>query len=55
MVKVLGVGTLALAVSVEVIGQVIRRLWSGGTLNEVLFFPSEVACAEHIFCPALPQ
>lgn len=53
--KVLGVGAVALALSVDVTVRLIRRLRSRGTLKEVLFFPSEIACVEHIFRPALPQ
>lgn len=54
-VKVLGVGVVAFALGLEVIIRLVRRLRPGRTLNAVLFFPSEVACVEHIFNPASPQ
>ncbi|KAM9363668.1 mitochondrial cardiolipin hydrolase [Symphorus nematophorus] len=52
-VKVVGVGVVALSLSLELIGWLLRRLRPVKTLNEVLFFPSEVACVEHIFTPSL--
>ncbi|XP_029288981.1 mitochondrial cardiolipin hydrolase isoform X2 [Cottoperca gobio] len=54
-VKVVGLGVLALSLSVELLGWLVRRLRSGRTLNEVLFFPSEMACVEHIFTPSSTQ
>ncbi|XP_049427045.1 mitochondrial cardiolipin hydrolase [Epinephelus fuscoguttatus] len=54
-VKVVGLGAVALSLSVELLCWLVRRLRPGRTLNEVLFFPSEMACVEHIFSPSLPQ
>lgn len=54
-VKVVGLGVVALSLSLELIGWLLRRLRPGRTLNEVLFFPSEMACVEHIFTPSSPQ
>lgn len=54
-VKVLGVGVVAFALGLEMIIRLVRRLRPGRTLNAVLFFPSEVACVEHIFNPASPR
>ncbi|KAL6110162.1 pld6 [Pungitius sinensis] len=47
--KVLGLGAVALSLAVELLVRLRRRLGPSGTLNEVLFFPSEVACVEHLF------
>ncbi|XP_077427053.1 mitochondrial cardiolipin hydrolase isoform X1 [Vanacampus margaritifer] len=54
-VKVVGLGVVALSLSVELLWRLVRRLKPPTTLNEVLFFPSEVACMEHIFSPASPN
>ncbi|XP_041790088.1 mitochondrial cardiolipin hydrolase [Chelmon rostratus] len=54
-VKVLGLGVVALSLSLELIGRLLRRLRPERTLNEVLFFPSEIACVEHIFTPSSPH
>ncbi|KAM3624612.1 uncharacterized protein V6R79_025531 [Siganus canaliculatus] len=54
-VKAVGLGVVALSVSLELIGWFIRRLRPVKTLNEVLFFPSEVSCVEHIFTPSSPH
>ncbi|XP_051239850.1 mitochondrial cardiolipin hydrolase [Dicentrarchus labrax] len=54
-VKVVGLGVVALSISVELLGWLLRRLRPGRILNEVLFFPSEMACVEHIFTPSLPH
>ncbi|XP_076585426.1 mitochondrial cardiolipin hydrolase [Chaetodon auriga] len=54
-VKVLGLGVVALSLSLELIGCLLRRLRPDRVLNEVLFFPSEVACVEHIFSPSSPH
>ncbi|XP_008275790.1 mitochondrial cardiolipin hydrolase [Stegastes partitus] len=50
-VKVVSLGVVALSFSLELLGRLFCRLRSGRTLHEVLFFPSEVACVEHIFTP----
>ncbi|XP_051940656.1 mitochondrial cardiolipin hydrolase [Hippocampus zosterae] len=54
-VKVVGLGVVAFSLSVELLWRLLRRLKPPATLNEVLFFPSEVACMEHIFSPASPN
>ncbi|XP_059195423.1 mitochondrial cardiolipin hydrolase [Centropristis striata] len=54
-VKVVGLGVVVLSLSVELLSRLLRRLWPGKPLNEVLFFPSEIACVEHIFPPSLPH
>ncbi|KAK9540057.1 hypothetical protein VZT92_002529 [Zoarces viviparus] len=53
-VKVLGLGVVALSLGVELLVRLLRRLRPLKTLNEVLFFPSEVACVEHVFT-SLPR
>ncbi|XP_042369778.1 mitochondrial cardiolipin hydrolase-like, partial [Plectropomus leopardus] len=53
--KAAALGVVALTVSVELLGWLVRRLRPGRILNEVLFFPSEVACVEHIFTPSSPH
>ncbi|XP_070782689.1 mitochondrial cardiolipin hydrolase [Enoplosus armatus] len=54
--KVVGLGVVALALSLELFGWLLRRLRPAGrTPNEVLFFPSEIACVEHIFTPSAPH
>ncbi|XP_018520605.1 mitochondrial cardiolipin hydrolase [Lates calcarifer] len=53
-VKVVGLGVVALSLSLELLIWLIRRLRPGRALNEVLFFPSEIACVEHIFTPPSP-
>ncbi|XP_044044917.1 mitochondrial cardiolipin hydrolase [Siniperca chuatsi] len=54
-VKVVGLGVVALSLGLELFGWLLRRLRPAGrTLNEVLFFPSEMACVEHIFTPSSP-
>ncbi|XP_058496457.1 mitochondrial cardiolipin hydrolase isoform X1 [Solea solea] len=50
-VKVVGLGLAALSLSLELLVWLIRRLRPGRSLNEVLFFPSEIACVEHMFTP----
>ncbi|XP_017285961.1 mitochondrial cardiolipin hydrolase [Kryptolebias marmoratus] len=50
-VKVVGLGAVALTLSLELLGRLFGRLKHRKTLNEVLFFPSEVACVEHFFTP----
>ena len=52
-VKALGLGAGALALSVEVLAWFFRRFRSKGFLKEVIFFPTEVACVEHVFKPTL--
>ncbi|KAM8879484.1 mitochondrial cardiolipin hydrolase isoform 1-T4 [Spinachia spinachia] len=47
--KVLGLGGVALCLAVELLARLLRRLGPSGPLNEVLFFPSEVTCVEHLF------
>ncbi|XP_056265805.1 mitochondrial cardiolipin hydrolase isoform X2 [Pseudoliparis swirei] len=53
-VKVLGLAAVALPLGVELLGLLLRRLRPAKTLNEVLFFPSELACVEHIFTSLSP-
>lgn len=53
-VKIVGLGVLALSVSVELLGWLHRRYRAKKILNEVLFFPCEMVCVEHIFSPSLP-
>nr|XP_057930499.1 mitochondrial cardiolipin hydrolase [Doryrhamphus excisus]XP_057930500.1 mitochondrial cardiolipin hydrolase [Doryrhamphus excisus] len=54
-VKMVSLGAVALSLSVELLYRLLYRLKPPRTLNEVLFFPSEVACVEHIFSPASPH
>ncbi|XP_068448061.1 mitochondrial cardiolipin hydrolase [Clinocottus analis] len=54
-VKVLGLAAVALPLGLELLGRLLRRLRPAGTLNQVLFFPSEVACVEHIFSSLSPR
>ncbi|XP_047434950.1 mitochondrial cardiolipin hydrolase isoform X2 [Mugil cephalus] len=54
-VKVVSLGVLALSLSLELLYRLLCRLKPSKTLNEVLFFPSEVACVEHIFSPTSAQ
>ncbi|XP_054460346.1 mitochondrial cardiolipin hydrolase [Anoplopoma fimbria] len=54
-VKVLGLGVVALSLSVELLSRLLHRLRPGGPLNEALFFPSELACVEHIFTSLSPR
>ncbi|XP_040003115.1 mitochondrial cardiolipin hydrolase isoform X2 [Xiphias gladius] len=53
-VKVVGLGLVALSLTLELLVWFLRRLRPGRTLNEVLFFPSEMVCVEHIFTPSSP-
>ncbi|XP_040893113.1 mitochondrial cardiolipin hydrolase [Toxotes jaculatrix] len=53
-VKVVGLGVVAVSLSLELLVWLLRRLRPGKTLNEVLFFPSEMACVEHLFTPSSP-
>ncbi|XP_010871119.2 mitochondrial cardiolipin hydrolase [Esox lucius] len=58
-VKILGLGAVALTLSVEWLGWLLRRIWphglrNRGPLKEVFFFPTEVACTEHVFHPDSP-
>lgn len=48
-VKLVGLGVVALSLSVELLVWLRGRLRPKTILNEVLFFPSEVACVEHVF------
>uniref|UniRef100_M4ASG3 Mitochondrial cardiolipin hydrolase n=3 Tax=Xiphophorus TaxID=8082 RepID=M4ASG3_XIPMA len=59
-VKIVGLGVVALSLSLELLGWVFGRCRRRRTLNKVLFFPSKVACVEHLlsqnsacscFCP----
>ncbi|XP_061627514.1 mitochondrial cardiolipin hydrolase isoform X2 [Phyllopteryx taeniolatus] len=54
-VKVVGLGAVAFSLSVELLWRLLRHLRPPTVLNEVLFFPSNVACMEHIFSPASPH
>ncbi|KAK5865960.1 hypothetical protein PBY51_020190 [Eleginops maclovinus] len=54
-VKVVGLGVVALSLSVELVGWLLHRLRPKRTRNEVLFFPSKMACINHIFAPSSPQ
>nr|XP_046267155.1 mitochondrial cardiolipin hydrolase isoform X1 [Scatophagus argus] len=54
-VKVVGLGVVALSLSLELVGWLLRRFRPGRILNEVLFFPSKMACVEHIFAPSSPH
>ncbi|XP_034044977.1 mitochondrial cardiolipin hydrolase [Thalassophryne amazonica] len=51
-VKKVGLGVLALSVSMELLYRILRRLRPERILNEVLFFPPEVTCVEHVFTPS---
>ncbi|XP_041838015.1 mitochondrial cardiolipin hydrolase isoform X3 [Melanotaenia boesemani] len=53
--KVVGLGAVALTVSLELLSWLLSHLRSRRTLNQVLFFPSETACVEHIFTPTSPR
>uniref|UniRef100_A0A3B4BII6 Mitochondrial cardiolipin hydrolase n=1 Tax=Periophthalmus magnuspinnatus TaxID=409849 RepID=A0A3B4BII6_9GOBI len=53
-VKVVGVSVLAVSVTVELLNWLRRRYKKRKPLNEVLFFPSEVACVEHLLSPSAP-
>lgn len=50
-VKVVGFSVLAVSVTVELLGRLHRRYRAKKILNEVLFFPSELACVEHLLSP----
>ncbi|XP_061536032.1 mitochondrial cardiolipin hydrolase [Phycodurus eques] len=54
-VKVVGLGAVAFSLSVELLWRLLRHLRPPTVLNEVLFFPSNVACMEHIFSPTSPH
>ncbi|TRY83062.1 hypothetical protein DNTS_004471 [Danionella cerebrum] len=50
LLKALGLGAIALVLSVEWVNWMARRLRdSRGPLKEVLFFPSPQVCIEHLF------
>ncbi|KAG7227679.1 hypothetical protein INR49_029440 [Caranx melampygus] len=51
-VKVVALGVIAVSLSLELLLWFLHRRRRGRTLNEVLFFPSEVACIEHVFSPS---
>ncbi|XP_061686339.1 mitochondrial cardiolipin hydrolase [Syngnathoides biaculeatus] len=53
--KVVGLGAVAFSLSVELLWRLLRHLRPPIILNEVLFFPSEVVCTQHIFSPAPPH
>ncbi|XP_020794139.1 mitochondrial cardiolipin hydrolase isoform X2 [Boleophthalmus pectinirostris] len=53
-VKVIGFSVLAASVSVELLNWLRRRYKARKTLNEVIFFPSELGCVEHLLRPSLP-
>ncbi|XP_077575625.1 mitochondrial cardiolipin hydrolase isoform X2 [Stigmatopora nigra] len=50
--KVVGLGAIALTLSVELLWRLLRLLKPRTILNEVLFFPSEVVCVKHFFSPS---
>ncbi|XP_028261739.1 mitochondrial cardiolipin hydrolase [Parambassis ranga] len=50
-----GLGVVALSLSVEVFVWLYHRLRPARTLNEVLFFPSEVSCVENLFKASSPH
>nr|XP_020452668.1 mitochondrial cardiolipin hydrolase isoform X4 [Monopterus albus] len=54
-VKVAGLSLVAVSLSVELLVWLLRRLRPRKALNEALFFPSEIACVEHIFTPSSPH
>nr|XP_019939902.1 PREDICTED: mitochondrial cardiolipin hydrolase [Paralichthys olivaceus] len=54
-VKAVGLGVVALSLSLELFVWFLRRFKPRRTLHEVLFFPSEMACVEHIFIPSSPH
>ncbi|XP_061839753.1 mitochondrial cardiolipin hydrolase isoform X1 [Nerophis lumbriciformis] len=55
-VSVLSLGAaVAVSLSVELLCRFLHRSKRSRTLNEVLFFPSKVACMEHVFSPASPH
>lgn len=54
MWKVIGCSVLAISVTLEFLGRLHRRYRARKILNKVLFFPSELACVEHLFSPSLP-
>lgn len=47
--KVVGLGAVAVSLSVELLVRLFSHLRAKRTINKVLFFPSEVACVEHLF------
>lgn len=56
LLKMLGLGAVVLALGVEGLDRLTRRLWlrrgMPGPLKEVLFFPSAITCVEHLYSPA---
>ncbi|XP_062304442.1 mitochondrial cardiolipin hydrolase [Osmerus eperlanus] len=56
-VKMVGLGAMVFTLTVEWLGWCLRwlRHWRGsqGPLKEVIFFPSEMACVEHLFTPSM--
>ncbi|XP_041642190.1 mitochondrial cardiolipin hydrolase [Cheilinus undulatus] len=53
-VKAIGLGVVAFSLSLELFAWLGRRLRPVRSCNEVLFFPSELACVERIFNPTSP-
>uniref|UniRef100_A0A673CZW8 Mitochondrial cardiolipin hydrolase n=1 Tax=Sphaeramia orbicularis TaxID=375764 RepID=A0A673CZW8_9TELE len=51
--KVVGLALVAIPLSVELLGWFLHHRRTKKPLSEVLFFPSELACLEHIFTPSL--
>ncbi|KAI7810812.1 mitochondrial cardiolipin hydrolase [Triplophysa rosa] len=51
LLKVFGLGAVALVLGVEWFDWLMRRLRVRGPLKEVLFFPSTQTCLEHLFTP----
>ncbi|KAL6481733.1 hypothetical protein MHYP_G00098130 [Metynnis hypsauchen] len=58
LLKMLGLGAVALTLGVEWLDWLARRLWlrrgPQGPLKEVLFFPSPITCVEHLYSPSRP-
>ncbi|CAI5680019.1 unnamed protein product [Oreochromis niloticus] len=54
-VKVVSLGVVGLSLSLELLFWLFSRRRSERVTNKVLFFPSKVACVEHIFSPTLPH
>ncbi|XP_065151902.2 mitochondrial cardiolipin hydrolase [Paramisgurnus dabryanus] len=51
LIKLFGLGAVALVLGVECFDWLVRRLRFRGPLKEVLFFPSPQTCVEHLYMP----